>query len=343
MEDNAFNQELIVQYLLGRLPDDEQVRIEEHAFSDRRYLQNIEAVESDLIDEYVRGGLSAEERKQFENRFLASRERQQKVEFARALAHVAGASVATEEAGAHVALPQLRVPWWKSLFAPAGNRRPAFGFAMAAASLLIVMGLSWLIIQTSRQRAELARLRAEQQSQQERQAELERQAAQERERNEELATQLKREQQGREQSEAEVRRLQQELDRPAPPRKEEAPAPSYATIASLILLPGVSRGAQGERQQLVLPRGARLARLQIGLEPTDEYKSFRVELSTRAGRVVLNRDNMRPRQTRAGRALILELPANALDAGEYELSLKGINDAGRVEDVGYYYFSVLKK
>lgn len=343
MEENAYNQDLIVQYLLGGLPEDEQVRIEERAFSDSKYLQNIEAVESDLIDEYVRGGLSVGERKQFESRFLASRERQQKVEFARALAQLTDASVVTEEASPRVVEAQLPVPWWKSLFAPAGHGRPAFGFALAAASLLLVIGISWLVIQTKKQRTELARLQAEQQSQKERQSELEKQAAEERERKEELAAQLKREQEGREESESEVRRLQQELQKPAPPRKEEKGRMPAVTVASLILLPGVSRGAQGERPQLVIARGTHIARLQIGLDPSDDYQSFRVELTTRAGRAVLSRDRMQPRSARAGRALILELPANSLDAGEYELALKGINDEGRVEDIGYYYFSVVKK
>jgi hypothetical protein len=43
------------------------------------------------------------------------------------------------------------------------------------------------------------------------------------------------------------------------------------------------------------------------------------------------------------RAVILDLPASALDTGEYELALKGITDQGKVEDVGYYYFNVIKK
>jgi len=39
----------------------------------------------------------------------------------------------------------------------------------------------------------------------------------------------------------------------------------------------------------------------------------------------------------------LNLPASILSAGEYELALKGVTGDGRTEDVGYYYFDVLKK
>jgi anti-sigma factor RsiW len=80
---------LITRYLLGDLPEEQQVEIEERAFRDGVYLQTIQAVESDLIDEYVRGGLAERERRQFEARFFVSAERRRKVEFAKALAIVA--------------------------------------------------------------------------------------------------------------------------------------------------------------------------------------------------------------------------------------------------------------
>ena len=95
MERESVDETLLVRYLLGGLPEDEQVRVEERAFSDREYLGIIEAVEADLIDAYVRGELSASDRQQFERRFLASRERRTKVEFARALAEVATGSRGT--------------------------------------------------------------------------------------------------------------------------------------------------------------------------------------------------------------------------------------------------------
>src|SRR5437868_444581 len=281
MEDKSFNQELIVKYLLGDLPEQEQARIEDRAISDHRYLRNIQAVESDLIDEYVRGGLSAHERRQFEGRFLASQERQQKVEFARALAKVAPELAATDEGVARRGVARLPVPWWESFVALIGGARPAARFSLAAASLLLVIGISWLAAQTIRLRGELSRLNAEQQAQRQQQEDLERQAAREHARSEELAAQLQREQQQREQSEELARQLQQEQERLARSQKEEARPAAPTTIASLILLPGTSRGAQG-RPQLIVPRAARLARLQIGLERGDEYKSFRVELSSRA-------------------------------------------------------------
>ena len=79
---------LLIRYLLGDLPEEEQVPIEERAFLDEQYRRSVQAVESDLIDEYVHGRLNGRELEQFESRFLVSAERRRKVEFARALAVV---------------------------------------------------------------------------------------------------------------------------------------------------------------------------------------------------------------------------------------------------------------
>ena len=62
MKSNPDSEDLLVCYLLGALPEEEQVEIEERAFRDQQYLQNIQAVESELIDAYVRGELTLGER-----------------------------------------------------------------------------------------------------------------------------------------------------------------------------------------------------------------------------------------------------------------------------------------
>ena len=72
MRDESSAEALLVRYLLGDLPEAERVEIEELAFRDQQFMQTIQAVESDLIDEYVRGGLSDCARRQFEGRFFAS-------------------------------------------------------------------------------------------------------------------------------------------------------------------------------------------------------------------------------------------------------------------------------
>ncbi|HEY6230232.1 MAG TPA: hypothetical protein VIW64_03115, partial [Pyrinomonadaceae bacterium] len=60
------NEKLIARYLLGDLPEEQQVAIEDRAFADNDYLALVTSVENDLIDEYVRQELSPTERQQFE-------------------------------------------------------------------------------------------------------------------------------------------------------------------------------------------------------------------------------------------------------------------------------------
>jgi anti-sigma-K factor RskA len=92
MRDDSSTDALFTRYLLGDLSEKEQVEIEERAFRDRQYLLEIEAVECDLIDDYIRGALCESERRQFEDRFFASAERRRKLKFAKALERIAGES-----------------------------------------------------------------------------------------------------------------------------------------------------------------------------------------------------------------------------------------------------------
>ena len=55
----------IRQYLLGELSEQEQVEIEDRAFEDQRVLEQILAVEQDLIDDYVSGDIPEERRHGF--------------------------------------------------------------------------------------------------------------------------------------------------------------------------------------------------------------------------------------------------------------------------------------
>jgi hypothetical protein len=328
METKFTTEELIARYLLGDLPEEEQARLEDRAFSDGDYMRNIVAVESELIDEYVRGGLSDSDRLQFERRFLASAERQRKVEFARALANVIPRATAGD--ATRPATVSAPASWWNSFITFVRGLNPAFKFSMAAATLTLVIGVSWLIAEAVRLRAQVAQLQAEQQTRRRQEEILRQQADSEHARSEDLAAQLRRE---RERGEELARRLERDQSR-------ERPA-GLSFIASVFLPPGIPRGA-AERPKLVVPQAAGAARLQIGLEREDDYKSFRVEIRTAQGQEVWTQGNLRPRQSRAGRVVNLVIPGSVLGAGEYELTLKGMVDNQNTEDVRYYYFDALK-
>jgi hypothetical protein len=74
--------ELMVRYLLGDLPARERDTLEEGYFFDNDRWDQLLAIENELIDTYVCGGLSPAERERFETHFMASPAKRQRVEFA---------------------------------------------------------------------------------------------------------------------------------------------------------------------------------------------------------------------------------------------------------------------
>jgi len=206
---------------------------------------------------------------------------------------------------------------------------------MAAAAALFLIAGSWLVVESLRMRSQLGRLRADQQSHARDQEALERQVADERARGKDLSAQLERERAQREDSEKLVGELQRQID-------ESAVQNHQSSIVSLLLLPGIARGG-GTRPKIVIPQSARFVRVQVGVEPEDDYKSFTVELHGPGGQPVWTGANLPARRIHAGKAVVVNLPASRLAAGQYELSLKGLTAEGKTEDVSYQYFEVLKK
>ena len=320
------NEKLIARYLLGDLPEEQQVEIEDRAFADKEYLALVTSVENDLIDEYVRQELSETERQQFESRFLASAGRRKRVEFARALA---GVPVAAAEPERVVFSQPAKWTWRDSLYAFLIGLNPAAKFATVAVMLFLTFGGVWLFAETMRLRNQLTQLQAQNQT---RQNELQQQVEAERRRSEELNARLTQEKQQREQSDESLRQLSE----------TGSETPARPVIAALTLLPGLSRGG-GEKASLILAADARLVRLQVGIDPNEPYKTFAVELRTAAGRQVWTRENLTARTRGRARAVSLTLPASALKSGDYELRLSGRQEGGESEDVGFYYFDVKKR
>lgn len=314
-------EEELVRYLLGELPEEEQVRLEERAFTDPGLTAEILAAECDLIDEYVRGELSDEQRRRFESRFVTSAPRRRKLEFARAFAQAASAARESEQ--------PARLRGWRRWLSVLRGPTPALRFATAA-TLLLLLGLSWLVAERVRLRSQVDQLQADLEALRGQDETLRGEAAEARARSVDLSDQLERER----------RRLAELAEKGVGDRARGVSAGASA-LAVFFLPPGVGRGAAG-LPQFVLPESTTAqAGLQVGLEPEDDYASFQVELGTLAGEQVWTRSGLRSRPSAAGPVLDLTLPGGVLEAGEYELKLRGLNEAGSAEDVRYYYFEVL--
>jgi anti-sigma-K factor RskA len=311
MRSERVDEILLAKYLLGNLTEDEQVRVEDRAFADPDYQGALESAEADLIDAYVRGELGESDRRGFERRFLISASRRTKVEFAKAFAKVAAESKPAESAAGR------QRSGLETLVSAFRHWNPAFQFAMAFATLICVAGASWLIVENKAMHSQVAVLEAQR-------------------RNLEIREQgLRRQRQLSEEQSHAGSLTAQLLQRPSPNATQ---VPSFA---SLILLPGLSR-AETRVEQLVLSPSVQLARIEIQLEARDDYRRFRAELHTRSGEELLSRSNLTKHRNAGSYSVVFDVPASVLAAGDYELALKGILNDQSVQDVGYYYFSVLK-
>ena len=99
----------------------------------------------------------------------------------------------------------------------------------------------------------------------------------------------------------------------------------------------------GEAKRLIIAPGSDLLRLQLDLKQKGEYQSYRAVLQTAEGNEVWSQDSLRARATAAGQAVVLRLPARLLPEGDYQLTLKGLTASREFEEVGDYYFSIVKR
>jgi hypothetical protein len=153
-------QQTIREYLLGHATPEDSSRLEEQLLTDDALFAELLIIEDELSDQYVRDELSQPERQRFESRYLSAPERQQKLRFARALhkyvnsAGVSALHLAPEEFSIDSRSPVKRAAK-KSFFSFLSPVSPAVSYALAAAVVLLVGGVSWLLLHDWRQQATL--------------------------------------------------------------------------------------------------------------------------------------------------------------------------------------------
>jgi hypothetical protein len=120
------------------LPENETARLEEQYFADPALGDDIAAIEDDLLDDYVRGELSAEERQWFEEHYLASAAHRQRAAMAVALR----AASAGHDPGATVLTRTARDSrWWTRTVERLSQVPTPLRWSAVAAAILV--GLVW--------------------------------------------------------------------------------------------------------------------------------------------------------------------------------------------------------
>jgi hypothetical protein len=134
------NDERIVAYLLGELPDEESERFDEECFAGEDWPEEVRAAEHDLVDAYLRYELTPEQRQHFEQNYLTTEKRMKRVATAAALlGHV-------ETLGEEKTSEQKQSgPTWINSFIAVWHRQSwALRAGLAVGVVAVVVGAVWL-------------------------------------------------------------------------------------------------------------------------------------------------------------------------------------------------------
>jgi hypothetical protein len=189
--------------------------------------------------------------------------------------------------------------------------------------LLLLAGGAWLLRETYRLRRQLDETRVAQASQTQRERDLERKLADERKRADQLAAEL------------ESARVSA--------KPGQASENKFPEVIAMVLTSAGMREVGAEKPPTITIRPeTKRARLQFNVE-THDYARYRVGIRPVGGEEIWNRQGLAPRITAAGASFEAVVPADKFSAGDYILTLGGMNGAGEVVDVSKYFFRVRKK
>jgi type II secretory pathway pseudopilin PulG len=319
-------EEIRVRYLLGKLSEQERVSLEERFFSNDQEFEELEAAETELIDQYLRSELSSADRTQFEKTLIASPRLAKRVQIGNILASRLSAIEHSENLGARQhTLTQKKtsasnLSWWKKLFGPQSSLSPAF-----AVSLVLILAAGVLVtVVWMKYRDESRRLSAETQQR----IELEKQIAELKSRSDQLDQNLQQ-----------VIREKEELL--AKQSQSGQPDQQPTSLAFFVLTPGSTRGGGGGNNLSISPTTTSVE-LRLDVD-SEEYSRYNASVQTIEGRMIIQAPGLRLDQSQGKTRVRLQVAASLLRPGDYIAKLDGVTESGTSELAHYYSFRVIKR
>jgi hypothetical protein len=305
--DLSHDDQQLIDYLLHLLPPDETARLDETAIVDDDVAERLRIVEHDLVDAYVRGGLSGRTLTRFESHYLASPRRREHVMFAksfvRSVDRAAAAAEVARPTPAPTAVPKRSLPW--------------LVWSLAATVALLAMASSALLMQTLRLGRGLAVVQNEHVTLEGRTRSLEQQLAAARAANADAT--------------GEIQRL----------RDAAGSAARNAASVALVLLPQTR--AIGPVPTAALAAGTERVAFELRLESTD-FASYQVALKDPAVNRILWRSSwIAATASRGQPSVVVSVPARIMKPQHYALDVAGRGPGGATEMVGTYVFEVVPR
>jgi cell division protein FtsL len=306
LPESSLNEQLIVDYLLGDLPEAEAGRLDQLSVTDDEFAEFLEAVESELIDDYIRGELPEKRRAQFESHYLTSATRLERVAVARTILRRADNADSSA---------QLR-EWIRPVrFAPAEKYQ---WIAIAAALVMLVLA-GYLLLTNLQLQNQIAQMKEEHASLKKREEQLQRDLTQrssmDRQKETELAI-----------TKEKLEALEKQLaDHGSAPVKLFAftLSPLQREIATI---PDVK-----------IPTATESLVVTLKLE-RDDFPAYQTVLKNSSTDEILLKSKA---EKSTNHTVVVKFPSKILNSEDYILELSGITQNGRVEIISGYPFHVL--
>jgi hypothetical protein len=338
---------------LDELAPDARQRLEERLLTEDDFFTRLSALEEEqedaLIEQYVYGELSENEREKFERVFLSTRERQEKLDLVRDLKKLALVPAAHGQVKGKDK-KKRRWFWFSSFLAFLRLQNPRVGFSLAVALLLAVLCNAWLFSEYRRLESEASRLKAGQGNvpapaatpAQDLQAQVERLRA----RNEELEADRLRADEERAQLNRQLAALKAS-EQGARVRPDPVPSPTRRAPVFSLTLPLIrSRGSEpGQEEGSLVPAGTPRVQLLLDLDviDPDDYRNYQAVLKKRDGTVVWRDRSPKLIRGADSNQIAVRPPTALLSGGVYLVELSGVGGAGARTQVGIYVFRVKDK
>ena len=311
--DIARDDQYLVRYLLGLLPDNEAERLDEAAIVDDEFAFRLRNVEDDLVDAYVAGTLDWDTLQQFGAIYLASPLRREKVKFAgrflNAVDRTPLSADAVKATAAEVKAPAAE-KGQPFVARPEATPRIASRLRVTwlAAAALVILSVSALLFEEVRLRRGLTEAQRQGVAVSDRAQNLEKQLDNQRAAN------------------TDTRR---ELDRI---RVAQLPTPAF------VLLPQTR--ATAPVSTIAVPPGTGFVTFELRLDAND-FPRYQVALKDPATNLIVWRsDVLTPNPALRAPTVSVAIPARVMKPQHYALELAGRSPAGGLESVGNYGFQI---
>lgn len=128
-----------------------------------------------------------------------------------------------------------------------------------------------------------------------------------------------------------------------PPAPAPAVAPAPEPVKAVFQLALTSLRGSEAAEKLRVPAGTGTVELQISVEGMEDLESFHLTVRNRKAETVWDRTGLKPKSLSGARALVVDLPAERLPAGKYEIQAQGLAPGGEPEDLSPLEVEVVRE